>query len=480
MLLCTYVPASTAVDMSTNGESPAPEAAADARDPSGFLSDIIGAPVTVKLNSGIIYKGDLQSVDGYMNIALERCTEVADGRVTRNWGDAFVRGNNVHTAMLDLGLIHLKGLGLSSHRNTVPVARPIHSRLPTHRHLILSLTMAVPKVKSRIQFQSRQKHGGPRNNKQRIAVAQSNQTSNTAHGSKEADEVGVAKRKWHASSKGESQLQRGYTLSGAIGRVLRAAALEPLLSSIAGVSNFIYSTVNQDYDPNDSLISQAPRLVPVPEENSQDAQELPLLLVAKAKTEASTTWHQWLVSLFAGRKAIPSARNGDRTEPSAALNSACQQQLQPAKGSEETTLVGVVSAPSAPRLTLQQATVRAKPSPCLSYREILPGRTTRYTGYAVVAPGEHQAAIVQRGFNVLGSQQQTPTASRRMNSANSLLDRGGDAWTVWSRTNPVMESKYFTRTRSDTPLLHPQSEATISKHFEQPKVKISKLRDTHI
>lgn len=43
--------------MSTNGESPAPEAAADSRDPSGFLSEIIGAPVTVKLNSGIIYKG---------------------------------------------------------------------------------------------------------------------------------------------------------------------------------------------------------------------------------------------------------------------------------------------------------------------------------------------------------------------------------------------------------------------------------------
>ncbi|KAF2242685.1 Sm-like ribonucleoprotein [Trematosphaeria pertusa] len=81
--------------MSTNGESPEAEVQADSRDPSGFLSEIIGAPVTVKLNSGIIYKGDLQSVDGYMNIALERCKEVADGKVVRNWGDAFVRGNNV-------------------------------------------------------------------------------------------------------------------------------------------------------------------------------------------------------------------------------------------------------------------------------------------------------------------------------------------------------------------------------------------------
>lgn len=30
----------------------------DGRDPSGFLSEIIGAAVTVKLNSGVIYKGN--------------------------------------------------------------------------------------------------------------------------------------------------------------------------------------------------------------------------------------------------------------------------------------------------------------------------------------------------------------------------------------------------------------------------------------
>jgi len=37
----------------------APNGASEARDPSGFLSDIIGAPVTVKLNSGVVYKGTL-------------------------------------------------------------------------------------------------------------------------------------------------------------------------------------------------------------------------------------------------------------------------------------------------------------------------------------------------------------------------------------------------------------------------------------
>lgn len=41
-----------------------PNGAGDARDPSGFLSEIIGAPVTVKLNSGVVYKGESESGRG--------------------------------------------------------------------------------------------------------------------------------------------------------------------------------------------------------------------------------------------------------------------------------------------------------------------------------------------------------------------------------------------------------------------------------
>ena len=66
----------------------------DPKDPASFLSSIIGVPVTVKLNSGVVYKGELQSVDGYMNIALEKCAEYVNGQLRRNYGDAFVRGNN--------------------------------------------------------------------------------------------------------------------------------------------------------------------------------------------------------------------------------------------------------------------------------------------------------------------------------------------------------------------------------------------------
>jgi hypothetical protein len=40
------------------------------------------------------YIGELQSVDGYMNIALEGTREFVDGKMRRSYGDAFVRGNN--------------------------------------------------------------------------------------------------------------------------------------------------------------------------------------------------------------------------------------------------------------------------------------------------------------------------------------------------------------------------------------------------
>ncbi|OAQ98790.1 hypothetical protein LLEC1_05418 [Akanthomyces lecanii] len=69
-------------------------AQSEGKDPSSFLSDIIGNPVIVKLNSGVVYKGELQSVDGYMNIALEKTQEFVNGVKRREYGDAFVRGNN--------------------------------------------------------------------------------------------------------------------------------------------------------------------------------------------------------------------------------------------------------------------------------------------------------------------------------------------------------------------------------------------------
>ncbi|KAF2499465.1 U6 snRNA-associated Sm-like protein LSm6 [Lophium mytilinum] len=75
--------------------------AEDTKDPSGFLTNIIGKNVLVKLNSGVIYKGRLQSVDGYMNIALDDCNEWSEGQEVRKYGEAFVRGNNVQYISAD-------------------------------------------------------------------------------------------------------------------------------------------------------------------------------------------------------------------------------------------------------------------------------------------------------------------------------------------------------------------------------------------
>lgn len=44
--------------------------------------------------------GELQSVDGYMNIALEKTEEFVNGQKRRAYGDAFVRGNNGNAILL--------------------------------------------------------------------------------------------------------------------------------------------------------------------------------------------------------------------------------------------------------------------------------------------------------------------------------------------------------------------------------------------
>lgn len=44
------------VDRGTNMDN---GASSEGKDPSAFLSEIIGAPVIVKLNSGVVYKGNL-------------------------------------------------------------------------------------------------------------------------------------------------------------------------------------------------------------------------------------------------------------------------------------------------------------------------------------------------------------------------------------------------------------------------------------
>ena len=55
------------------------DANVDKKNPSDFLRTVIGKPVIVKLNSGVIFRGVLACLDGFMNIALEQSEEYVDG-----------------------------------------------------------------------------------------------------------------------------------------------------------------------------------------------------------------------------------------------------------------------------------------------------------------------------------------------------------------------------------------------------------------
>jgi U6 snRNA-associated Sm-like protein LSm6 len=65
------------------------------RSPSDFLKSVLGRPVSVKLNSGVEYRGILACLDGFMNLVLEQTQEFVDGQLQNKYGECFLRGNNV-------------------------------------------------------------------------------------------------------------------------------------------------------------------------------------------------------------------------------------------------------------------------------------------------------------------------------------------------------------------------------------------------
>ncbi|EDO17307.1 hypothetical protein Kpol_1062p15 [Vanderwaltozyma polyspora DSM 70294] len=63
-----------------------------------FLANIIGKPVSVKLYSGMMYKGKLESIDGFMNVALSNTSEHFESNahmLKRYENDVFLRGTQV-------------------------------------------------------------------------------------------------------------------------------------------------------------------------------------------------------------------------------------------------------------------------------------------------------------------------------------------------------------------------------------------------
>lgn len=64
-----------------------------------FLANIIGKPVNVKLHSGMLYSGKLESIDGFMNVTLSSTTEHYEnndnGLLHKYSSDVFLRGTQV-------------------------------------------------------------------------------------------------------------------------------------------------------------------------------------------------------------------------------------------------------------------------------------------------------------------------------------------------------------------------------------------------
>mmetsp|Transcript_35561 Transcript_35561/g.81504 ORF Transcript_35561/g.81504 Transcript_35561/m.81504 type:complete len:85 (+) Transcript_35561:74-328(+) len=64
-------------------------------NPKPFLNDLTSKLVLVKLKWGMEYKGQLKSIDSYMNLQLMNTEEWDAGGFKGNLGEVFIRCNNV-------------------------------------------------------------------------------------------------------------------------------------------------------------------------------------------------------------------------------------------------------------------------------------------------------------------------------------------------------------------------------------------------
>lgn len=63
--------------------------------PLNVLMHSLNGNVVVKLKNNDEYRGKMVRCDNYMNIILEEATETHDSNLVANYGNIFVRGNNV-------------------------------------------------------------------------------------------------------------------------------------------------------------------------------------------------------------------------------------------------------------------------------------------------------------------------------------------------------------------------------------------------
>ena len=65
------------------------------RRPLNALMKNLNSNIIVKLKNGLEYRGRMLKCDGYMNIILGGASEFLQSNCIANYGNVFVRGNNI-------------------------------------------------------------------------------------------------------------------------------------------------------------------------------------------------------------------------------------------------------------------------------------------------------------------------------------------------------------------------------------------------
>ena len=73
------------------------------RRPINALMKNINANVVVKLKNNLEYRGRMVKCDSYMNIILDGASEFYDSNCIANYGNIFIRGNNILYIQVDAG-----------------------------------------------------------------------------------------------------------------------------------------------------------------------------------------------------------------------------------------------------------------------------------------------------------------------------------------------------------------------------------------
>ncbi len=73
------------------------------KKPLNVLQRSVNNNVIVKLKNGIGYKGKMVQADGCMNILLKGAVEFHGENQIANYGDVFIRGNNILYVCIDAG-----------------------------------------------------------------------------------------------------------------------------------------------------------------------------------------------------------------------------------------------------------------------------------------------------------------------------------------------------------------------------------------